>query len=276
MTHVCRLLLVAASVAVFGCSAPGGDDWEDEDASEQASGVSGVVEKGTVLQVTASQLNLRNGPSTTHSILDVLAHGELVTCAAESGADGWVNVTTTGGEVGWVSGKFVVEVGNGGSGETCDPARAIGAVSSYQKALHDSIAYAEGTLDFAKDGYNVMFSQQLFSSCQSHPNKCIKFGKTCSTAAGRYQYVIDTWKAVRSAADLDTFEPENQERGAEYLIKTVRHVTVPKDRPMTASEFSNAMAKLSWEWAALPPGQYGQPNKTMSQMRAKYCSFAGC
>jgi len=45
---------------------------------------------------------------------------------------------------------------------------------------------------------------------------------------------------------------------------------------MTATEFSNAMSKLSYEWASLPPGRYGQPNKSMTQMRSTYCAAAGC
>src|SRR5687768_15846285 len=58
------------------------------------------------------------------------------------------------------------------TGGTCDPSRAINAVNGFQKALHDSIAYAEGTRGHSKDGYNVMFSFKLFSSCKVHPNQC--------------------------------------------------------------------------------------------------------
>jgi muramidase (phage lysozyme) len=162
------------------------------------------------------------------------------------------------------------------SGETCAPSRAQGVISAPQKALHDAIAFAEGTRNYSKDGYNVMFSFKLASSCNKHPNQCLKFGSTCSTAAGRYQFLTTTWNSVAAARALTTFEPENQERGAAYLISTTRKVSVPQDRPMTATEFSNAMSKLSYEWASLPPGRYGQPNKTMSQMRTMYCSLAGC
>jgi len=56
----------------------------------------------------------------------------------------------------------------------------------------------------------------------------------------------------------------------------VRKVTVPQTRAMTATEFSNAMSKLSYEWASLPPGRYGQPTKTLSQMRSMYCGLTGC
>ena len=269
------IVLVLMGFALAGCSADPGDPWgEGDGVSEHDSAVNDVVEKGDVLRVTATNLNLRSGPSTSASILDVLDKGDLLTCAETSGADGWVSVVTASGDAGWVSRKWVVE--DGAAGGTCDPARAIGAVGQYQKALHDSIAYAEGTRNYSNDGYDVMFSFKLFESCQVHPNECIASGSSCSTAAGRYQFLHGTWNTVKSAKNLDSFEPENQEKGAAYLIGTVRHVTVPQNRPMTASEFSNAMSKLSWEWSSLPPGHYGDPNKTMSQMRSMYCSLAGC
>ena len=278
------LLAVSTAIATLGCSAAAPDEesaGDEETSTESASGVTGVVEAGTVLRVTATALNLRHGPSTGTNIVDVLDNGDLVTVAADSGGNGWISVTTAGGDAGWVSAKYVaVESGPGGGGggsnETCDPDRADGAVNDFQKALHDSIAWAEGTKDHAKDGYNVMFSFKLFSSCQKHPNQCLKFGSSCSTAAGRYQFLTGTWNSVKAAKSLPDFEPESQEKGAQYLVKTVRKVTVPGDRPMTAAEFSNAMSKLSWEWASLPPGRYGQPNKTQAQMRNMYCSLAGC
>jgi len=235
-----------------------------------------ALEMGTTLRVTATALNLRNAATTSSTILDVLDNGAIVTCIQQSGGNGWVHVETASGEEGWVSRTYVEVVPDGGSGATCDPARAEGAVGNFQKALHDSIAWAEGTRDFSQDGYDVMFSFKLMGSCQSHPNQCLKFGSSCSTAAGRYQFLIGTWGSVKSANGLTNFEPESQEVGAKYLVSTVRHVTVPQSRAMTASELSNAMSKLSWEWASLPPGRYGQPNKSASQMRNMYCNLAGC
>lgn len=282
MTRLALSILLAASttIATLGCAAaPDEEDVGDEEtSSETASGVTGVVEAGTVLKVTATALNLRQGPSTDTAILDVLDNGDLVTVAADSGGNGWIKVKS-GNDTGWVSAKYVVvqsSGGGGGSNETCHPDRADGAVNDFQKALHDSIAWAEGTKDHAKDGYNVMFSFKLFNSCQKHPNQCLAFGNTCSTAAGRYQFLNGTWNSVKAAKSLPNFEPESQEKGAQYLVKTVRKVTVPADRPMTAAEFSNAMSKLSWEWASLPPGRYGQPVKTHAQMRNMYCGLAGC
>lgn len=279
MLATLRRALLVLAVGVTSACAPSGyvDDEEDEETLDEEGGLQSVVQQGTNLRVTASALNLRKQATTASNILEVLDNGEIVTAVATSGGDGWVNVKAASGKVGWVSRTYVEVVSSGNaSGETCDPDRAVGAVNNYQKALHDSIAWAEGTRNYSNDGYDVKFSFKLMNSCQSHPNHCIAYGSTCSTAAGRYQFLTGTWNSVRSANGLSSFEPENQEKGAAYLVKTVRKVTVPTGRAMTASEFSNAMSKLSWEWASLPPGRYGQPNKTASQMRNMYCGIAGC
>jgi len=278
MPKTSSLLALALCLSVAACMV-GDAEPEHEAGNEFALGVNEIVNAGEVLQVTASTLNLRASGSTSAAILDTLADGERVTCAATSGETGWVKVTNSGGVTGWVYGRYVVRdaaATPAPSGTTCAPSRAQGVLTRYQKALHDAIAFAEGTRGYSKDGYDVMFSFRLFSSCQVHPNRCIAFGSSCSTAAGRYQFLTTTWNSVKSARGLASFEPENQERGAAYLISNTRRVTVPQDRPMTATEFSNAMSKLSYEWASLPPGRYGQPSKTMSQMRAAYCSYAGC
>jgi muramidase (phage lysozyme) len=279
-----HILLAAGLFALSGCAPSGADD-EEEDAIESESAVGSTVEVGTTLRVTASALNLRSGPSTSKTILDVLSKNDVVTCVERSGGNGWVHVENASGDSGWVSRQYVTVVDAVDpdpdpdpqpSGGTCAPSRAEGVVGDFQKALHDSIAFAEGTRNHSKDGYNVMFSFKIMSNCNQHPNQCHKFGSSCSTAAGRYQFLTGTWNTVKKAKGLGTFEPENQEKGAAYLIATTRKVTVPQSRAMTASEFSNAMSKLSWEWASLPPGRYGQPVKTASQMRNFYCSQAGC
>ncbi len=275
---VSSVLFLSIGLALAACAPGGADEESDEDASEEDSALSSVVQAGTELRVTASALNLRKSASTSAQILDVLDNDAHVTCVQTSGGNGWVKVESADGTLGWVSRQYVEVVPNngGGSGDTCDPVRAEGAVGNYQKALHDSIAWAEGTRNHSQDGYDVMFSFKIMNSCNKHPNQCLKFGSSCSTAAGRYQFLKGTWDSVKSANGLPNFEPESQEVGAKYLVSTVRHVTVPQGRAMTATEFSNAMSKLSWEWASLPPGRYGQPNKSSSQMRNFYCNLAGC
>jgi muramidase (phage lysozyme) len=281
------LLSFAASLFLFtsvaGCAVEADDAYEEEGeatALESELATREVVSKGTVLRVTAATLNVRASGSTSARIISSVKLNERVTVIATSGSNGWVNVQTPRGVKGWVFGKYVVRIAASGSSatstSTCAPSRGNGVVSRPQKALHDAIAFAEGTRGYSRDGYNVLFSFKTVSSCARHPNQCLKFGRTCSTAAGRYQFLTGTWNGAARARSLRNFEPENQERAAAYLISNVRRVTVPQKRPMTAAEFSNAMSKLSYEWASLPPGRYGQPNKTMSQMRSTYCRAAGC
>ncbi len=275
------VLLVMTGLASTGCSSAG----DELGASSDELSSTEVVQKGDTLRVTATSLHLRKDPSMSARILRDLGQGELVTCSETSGEDGWVHVTDQDGVVGYAFGKYLARTGGTSptpapgpvaTGGSCDPSRAVGAVNRYEKALHDAIAYAEGTRNEGKDGYNVLFSNRKISSCARHPNQCIAFGSSCSTAAGRYQFLTTTWNSVKAARGLSSFEPENQELGAAYLVGNVRRVTIPSGRALTASEFSNAMGKLSYEWASLPPGRYGQPSKTMSQVRAVYCNVAGC
>jgi len=261
---------------VFACGLGCAPPPEDEiDAQDSELSTTEVVEAGVALRTTA-RVNLRAGAGQDHDVVTVLEQNEALTTVTRSGGNGWVHVKTAAGEIGWAINKYVVRASASASGATCAEGRGEGVVGRYQKALHDSIAFAEGTEDHSKDGYDVMFSFKIMSSCRNHPNQCHRYGSTCSTAAGRYQILKDTWDAAKRARDLDSFEPENQERAAVYLIGNIRGVTVPQERAMTASEFRNALSKLSYEWASLPPGRHGQPNKTHAQMRSDYCRNAGC
>ena len=156
------------------------------------------------------------------------------------------------------------------SGETCDPENAAGIAPPLARALLDTIAFAEGTRDHGKDGYNVTFAYRYFDSCEDHPNLKICSGSLCSTAAGRYQFLYKTYRGL----SLPNFWPEQQERGALELIDR-RGVSLPVT-PLTATQFANALDKLSYEWSSLPPGRYGQTRRTLQQIRDEYCRLAQC
>lgn len=156
------------------------------------------------------------------------------------------------------------------SGARCDPDNARGVAARYEKALLDTIAYTEGTRGRGKDGYNVTFAYRYFDNCDEHPAMKICSGSLCSTAAGRYQFLSRTYEGLK----MDSFWPEAQERGALELVRR-RGVTLPPG-PMTATQFANALDRLSYEWASLPPARYGQTRLTMQQVRDEYCSLAEC
>ncbi|HET6332789.1 MAG TPA: FG-GAP-like repeat-containing protein [Polyangiales bacterium] len=156
------------------------------------------------------------------------------------------------------------------SGAQCDPLNAASVASPVERAMLDTIAWTEGTRGHGKDGYNVTFAYRYFDSCEEHPNLKICSGSLCSTAAGRYQFLYKTFTGLK----LPNFWPEQQELGALELIER-RGVDLP-DAPMTATQFANALDRLSYEWSSLPPGRYGTPRHTLSEIRAEYCQLAGC
>jgi muramidase (phage lysozyme) len=158
------------------------------------------------------------------------------------------------------------------SAPTCAPSLARGGVPAMHKAMLDTIAFTEGTEgSCGQDGYNTGFSYKCFSSCTRHPNRVWTSGGYSSSAAGRYQFLTRTWNTL----GYSSFSPPNQDDGAIKLISR-RGVTLPTSRPLTATEFNNAMKKISYEWASLPYSPYGQPRKSLSSTRAKYCAEAGC
>lgn len=155
---------------------------------------------------------------------------------------------------------------------SCTPSLASGAVPSKHRAMLNTIAYTEGTAgSCGHDGYSTGYAYNCFSSCARHPNRTWSGGGYTSSAAGRYQFLHRTWVTL----GYSSFGPRNQDLGAMTLIGR-RGVTLPTNRPLTATEFSNAMRKLSLEWASLPFSPYGQPTVPLWRARSRYCDFAGC
>jgi muramidase (phage lysozyme) len=63
-----------------------------------------------------------------------------------------------------------------------------------------------------------------------------------------------TWDGVAEALGLPDFSPSSQEKGAIQLIKWRGAL-----QDVENGKIRSACEKLSWEWASLPPGRYGQP-----------------
>lgn len=101
------------------------DHWAFLQITEAASpltadpepGPSGELEKGQTLRVTASGLNLREGPGTEFRVVIVLAQGASLTVTDTSYLP-WVGVKDARGNTGYVSSEYV---------EVYDPSQASGA-----------------------------------------------------------------------------------------------------------------------------------------------------
>ena len=131
------------------------------------------------------------------------------------------------------------------------------------RAFLDTISYAEGT--YSPDGYRTIFGGDTFEDFTDHPRERVPFGDTYSTAAGRYQFLEDTWDGVSSTLDLANFNPENQDLAAVKLIENRG-----ADDEVEAGEFEEAIEAVNREWASLPGSPYGQPTKSLEELQGVY------
>jgi len=122
MNGLLRTLALVAPVAlgamVFGaaCSAAGPDSEGLDEAESHAEGVSGSLTAGTKLIATGN-VNLRSGPSTSKSILEVVPNGAEVTVVASDPSGGFYKVKH-GSTTGWSSGKYyTIAPDQGASGD---------------------------------------------------------------------------------------------------------------------------------------------------------------
>ena len=144
----------------------------------------------------------------------------------------------------------------------------------HSQAFLDTLSYAEGTDQYDNNGYHTHFGGSQSPDAIDHPNKVItsKNGIS-STAFGRYQILHKTYKDIGMTSML----PDEQDRGA--LLLAARRLKFK-----TLDQLENHLAKngmdnttfdaISREWASITDstgkGVYGQPTKTIDQVRRKY------
>ncbi|KFE68422.1 SH3 domain-containing protein [Hyalangium minutum] len=108
-----KWLLLVALAAGCGGSEPSVEVVElkgvDESVGTSESALTGCLAYNTTLQVTASSLNLRSGPSTSYSIVAAMPNGALIPTLDNPSCDsgGWYRVSYSG-VTGWASGSYLV------------------------------------------------------------------------------------------------------------------------------------------------------------------------
>lgn len=117
------------------------------------------------------------------------------------------------------------------------------------------ITFTEGT-DRKGKPYNTLFGYKTFDSYDTHPNIRVPYGKTFSTAAGRYQILKKTFDSLK----MKDFTPESQDRAA---IQLLRRRGAYYD--VLAGKWEDAINKCNREWASLPNSPYGQPTHKMPE-----------
>jgi lysozyme len=139
----------------------------------------------------------------------------------------------------------------------------------YVQAFLATIRFGEGTA--GAEGYRTMFGGGLFDSFEDHPRTviCRTVGgrRLCSSAAGAYQFLRDTWDRVAGKLNLPDFSPQCQDIAALELIREKGALDDVK-----AGRFEIAVQKCRKVWASMPGAGYGQPEIAMQRYRAYYAS----
>lgn len=130
------------------------------------------------------------------------------------------------------------------------------------RKMLDLIASAEGV----KHGYNTLFGNQQFSDLSQHPNVRKQFKQTdghtnFTTAAGRYQFIKDTWASLKQQYGFKDFSPQSQDLGAIALMAGRGALD-----DVMMGRFGKAIGKLGKEWASLPSSGYAQPKRSWGEV----------
>ncbi|MFC0708443.1 glycoside hydrolase family 24 protein [Azorhizophilus paspali] len=139
-------------------------------------------------------------------------------------------------------------------------------------AFLDMLAWSEGTstIKTSDDGYNVLVGGELFDDYVAHPRRSIWLPryKIHSTAAGRYQFLAQTWDAiVRNYGFRGRFIPEAQDLAAIKLLAECGALPMIRQ-----GHIDQAIAAAVPIWASLPGAGYGQREHGLASLLEIYAA----
>jgi muramidase (phage lysozyme) len=153
------------------------------------------------------------------------------------------------------------------------------ATSPHIKAMLDVLGFTEGTgTNYGKVVNGLVLKSPYYpdlvgkrnvsvTNFSRHPDILVQVSAALkSTAAGRYQFLIDTWNGL----NLPDFSAPNQDVAAVQLMKGRGMIA-----PLLAGNLDDAVYRGAPEWASLPTenggGYYGgQPARTIAEIRKVY------
>jgi muramidase (phage lysozyme) len=127
------------------------------------------------------------------------------------------------------------------------------------RSFLDMISAAEGT---TKHGYNTLFGGGKFDNLQDHPRQLFDFTETTgkknkTSAAGRYQFLSNTWDEQAKKLGLPDFSEQSQDLAA---INLLRERGILPD--VLQGNWDTAVKKSGPIWASLPSSPYPQPRQS--------------
>ena len=154
---------------------------------------------------------------------------------------------------------------------------APGLADANERAFLDMIAFSEGTA--GPDGYFAMFGfpapGRIATNLDDHPGLYFEFADRAgnrlkTSAAGRYQFLLRTWRELQRSLNLPDFGPASQDAAA---LELVRQRGALND--VRAGRLQAAIAKCAKTWASLPGAGYNQPERKLSHLAAAYQQAGG-
>lgn len=146
------------------------------------------------------------------------------------------------------------------------------------RAFMRMLRVGEGTV--GETGYETLFGGQSFikdyhKDFSNHPQISITRGNLTSSAAGAYQIMGYTWNdpkmiSHRAQACIVDFTPKSQDEFCVLIFKYKRKHSLDK---IMSGDIDGALDILSYEWASLPPGRYGQSAKTKQEALSYYSQY---
>ena len=127
------------------------------------------------------------------------------------------------------------------------------------RSFLDMISAAEGT---TKHGYNTLFGGGKMESLADHPRQLFDFTETTgrpnkTTAAGRYQFLSNTWDEQAKKLGLPDFGERSQDLAAVNLLQ--ERGILPD---VLQGNWETAVKKSGPIWASLPSSPYPQPRQS--------------
>ena len=134
------------------------------------------------------------------------------------------------------------------------------------RSFLDMISAAEGT---TKHGYNTLFGGGKMDSLADHPRILFDFTETTgrpnkTTAAGRYQFLSNTWDEQAKKLGLPDFGERSQDLAAINLLQ--ERGILPD---VLQGNWESAVKKSGPIWASLPSANYPQPRQSQEFVMSK-------
>ena len=154
------------------------------------------------------------------------------------------------------------------------------AIVASVAAFLDLIALSEGTSkapNTHNDGYDIIVNgidgEHNFSDYSAHPFAAgrapIQVNHNTppglSTASGRSQIILPTWRNIAAARGLGTFSPQNQDLAAMELLAQCAALNF-----IGAGQIARAIGAACETWASFPGNSYAQGGRTLDWLQQQY------